>query len=163
MQSALNRVMARLYAGALAAAVGLGICTAIASEDAFAGLNGSWNGGGTVKYTDGSTEKMRCSAHYNGGASDVALSIKCSSSAHNIDLSGKLHANGGRVGGSWSESNFGLSGSASGKASSGHISVALGGGVDGSMSVSFGGSHQDVVISVGGSVLQSVSMSLGKH
>lgn len=160
MRTGKHGLMAGLCAVAVAGAITL--APAIAAED-FAGLGGSWGGGGTVKYTDGSTERMHCSAHYNGGGSDVSLSIRCASSAHNIDLTGRLHSSGGHVGGSWSESNFGLSGSASGKASAGHISLGLGGGVSGSMSVSFTPSHQDVFISVGGSVFQSVSMNLSKH
>jgi len=148
---------------AIAAAAALYAGPAMPAEDGFAGLAGSWSGGGLVKYTDGSTEKMRCSAHYNGGAADVSLAINCSSSAHNIDLSGRLHSNGGHVGGSWSESNFGLSGSASGKAGGGRISLGLGGGVSGSMTVAYNTSHQDVAIAVGGSVFESVSMSLGKR
>jgi len=148
------------FAAATASAV---LAPAAAADSAFGGLAGSWGGSGTIKYTDGSTERMRCSARYNGGASDVALSINCASSAHNIDLSGRLHANGGHVSGNWSESNFGLSGSASGRSSPGRVSLGLGGGVSGSMSVSFSSAHQDVSISVGGTALESVTMSLAKR
>jgi len=152
-------------AGVLGIAVAslIALAPALAADSAFGSLAGSWGGSGTVKYTDGSTEKMRCSARYSDGASDMSLSIKCSSSAHNIDLSGRLHANGGRVSGDWSESNFGLSGSASGRASAGRLSISLGGGVSGLMSVSYSGSHQEVAISVEGVALNSVNMSLGKH
>jgi hypothetical protein len=136
---------------------------AVAADSAFGGLAGNWGGSGTVKYSDGSTERMRCSARYNGGASDVALSINCSSSAHNIDLSGRLHAIGGHVSGNWSESNFGISGSANGKSSPGRVSLGLGGGISGSMSVSYSAAHQDVAISVGGTALESVTMSLAKR
>ena len=67
------------------------------------------------------------------------------------------------VSGNWSETNFGLSGSATGKTSPGHVSLGLGGGVSGSMSVSYTGAHQDVTIAVGGTALESVTMSLGKR
>lgn len=149
----------------LATAVGglMVLAPAMAADSAFSGLAGSWGGGGNVKFTDGSSERMRCNARYSGGASDVSLSINCAGSAHNIDLTGRLHANGGHVSGSWNETNLGVSGSASGKSSPGHLSLGLGGGVSGSMSVSFSGSHQDVAISVSGVALESVSMSLGKH
>jgi hypothetical protein len=137
---------------------------ASAADSAFGGLSGSWGGSGTVKYTDGSTERMRCSARYSGGDADISLSINCASSTHNIDLSGRLHANGGHVGGSWNESNLGLSGSASGRSSPGRISLGLEGSVSGSMSVSFSDSHQDVAIRVNdNATLASVNMSMGRH
>jgi hypothetical protein len=141
----------------------MALAPAMASDSAFGGLTGSWGGSGSVKYTDGSTERMRCNARYSGGASDISLSINCASSAHNIDITGRLHDNGGHVGGSWSESNLGLSGSAAGKSSPGHISLGLGGSVSGSMSVSYTGTHQDVSIKVAGATLESVYMSLGRH
>ena len=147
----------------LAIAVAGLLAPALAADSAFSGLAGSWGGSGNIKYTDGTTERMRCSARYSGGASDVSMSINCASDAHNIDLSGRLHANGGHVSGSWSESNFGLSGSATGKASAGHLALGLGGGVSGSMSVSYSGTHQDVAITVAGAALDSVNMSLAKR
>ena len=146
-----------------AAACMLVLSPALAADNPFAGLAGSWGGNGVIKYTDGSSERMRCNARYSGGAADMSLAINCSNSNRNINLSGRLHSSGGRVSGSWAESNLGLSGSASGKASPGHVSLGLGGGVAGSMSVSYAGSHQDVAISVQNATLQSVSMSLGKH
>ena len=139
------------------------LAPALASDSAFSGLAGSWGGSGKVKYSDGSTEKMRCNARYAGANTDVSLSINCAGDAHNIDLTGRLHATDTHVSGSWSESNLGLSGSASGKASPGHIALGLSGGVTGSISVSFSGSHQDVAIAVNGQVLEGVNMSLGKH
>ena len=146
-----------LSAGALA------LTPAVAADSGLAGLGGSWGGSGVIKYTDGSTERMRCNARYSGGGSDMSMAFNCSSSERNINISGRLHSAGGRVSGSWAESNLGVSGSASGKASAGHLSLGLGGGVSGSMSVSYSGSHQSVSISVAGVSLQSVSMSLGKH
>lgn len=161
----MQRITAGLKAGVVAIAVAgsMALAPAVAADGAFSGLAGSWGGGGVIKYTDGSTERMHCSARYSGGATDISLSFSCASSAHNIDLTGRLHSNSGHVGGSWSESNYGLSGDASGKASPGRLSLGLGGGVSGSMSVSYSPSHQDVAISVGGALFQSVSMNLNKH
>jgi hypothetical protein len=145
-------------------AVGLaGFTPASAADSAFGGLAGSWGGSGMVKYTDGSIERMRCSARYSGGDSDVSLSINCASSAHNIDLTGRLHSIGGHVGGSWNESNMNMSGSATGHATPGRLSLGLDGGVSGSMLVSYTDSHQSVSIKVDNVTLDSVSMSLGKQ
>lgn len=153
----------RLTAAGLLAAGVLSVMPSLAADSALSGLTGSWGGSGVIKYTDGSTERMRCNARYSGGGADMAMAITCNSSARNIDLSGKLHANGGRISGDWNESNLGVSGSASGKASAGHLSLGLGGAVSGTMSVSYSGSHQDVGISVEGATLQSVNMSLSKR
>lgn len=150
-------------ARASAVAIGLVLLTpAMAADSALSGLTGSWGGSGVIKYSDGSTERMRCNARYSGGDA-MAMSINCSSAARSVNISGNLRANGGRVSGSWAESNLGVSGSASGKASPGHLSLGLGGGVSGSMSVNYAGGRQDVGITVEGAPLQSVSMSLSKR
>jgi hypothetical protein len=135
---------------------------AMAADGALAGLTGSWGGGGVIKYSDGSSERMRCNARYSGGGAAMAMTISCSG-ARNVNISGSLKANGSRISGSWSESNLGVSGSASGKAGPGSLSLGLGGSVSGSMAVSYSGSHQSVNISVAGAPLQSVSMSLAKR
>ena len=143
---------------------GLAVLTpALADDSAFGGLAGSWGGSGTVKYTDGSSEKMRCNARYSGGDSDVSLSINCASAEHNIDLTGRLHATNGKVGGSWNESNMGMSGSATGRATPGRLSLGLDGGISGSMLVSYSEQRQSVSIKVDNVALDSVSMSLGKQ
>jgi hypothetical protein len=146
--------------GVLAAGMVL-LTPAMAADSALSGLTGSWGGGGVIKYSDGSTERMRCSARYSGGDA-MAMTINCSSSARSVNISANLRNNSGRVSGSWSEANLGVSGSASGKATPGHLNVGLGGGVSGSMSVTFSGSHQDVGINVQGAPLSSVNMSLTK-
>lgn len=156
-----NSLSAVARAGVLALGVVV-LTPAMAADSALSGLAGSWGGSGVVKYSDGSTERMRCNARYSGGDA-MSMSINCSSSGHNVNISGNLRASGGRVSGSWSESNLGVSGSASGKASPGHLSLGLGGGVSGSMSVNYGGSRQDVGITVQGAPLQSVSISLSKR
>ena len=148
---------------AAAAACMLALASATAADSPFGGLTGSWGGSGVIKYTDGTSEKMRCNARYSGASADMSMSINCSSSAHNINVSGRLHSSGGRVSGDWSESNLGLSGSASGKAVPGRLSLGLGGSVAGSLSVSYSGSSQSVSIAVQGAALQSVNMSLAKH
>ena len=141
----------------------LALAPALAADSPFGGLTGSWGGNGVIKYTDGSTERMRCNARYSGAAADLSMSINCSSSSRSINVSGHLHSNGGRVSGDWAESNLGLSGSASGRVAPGRLSLGLGGSVAGSMLVSYSGSHQDISISVQGAALQSVTMSMGKR
>lgn len=150
-------------ARASAVAIGLILLTpAMGADSALSGLSGSWGGSGVIKYSDGSSERMRCNARYSGGDA-MSMSINCSSSARSVNISGSLRANGARVSGSWSESNLGVSGSATGKASPGHLSLGLGGGVSGSMLVNYAAGHQDVGITVQGAPLQSVSMSLSKR
>ncbi len=157
-----NGLCAVARAGILAA--GMVVLTpAMAADSALSGLTGSWGGGGVIKYSDGSTERMRCNARYSGSGAAMTMAINCTSSAHSVNISANLRATGGNVSGSWSESGLGVSGSASGKASPGRLSLGLGGGVSGSMSVNYTGSRQDVGISVEGAPLQNVSMSLSKR
>jgi hypothetical protein len=151
------------FARTVLIAAGLVLITpAIAADSALSGLTGSWGGGGVIKYSDGSTERMRCNARYSGNA-DMSMSINCSSSERSVNISASLHAKGGRVSGNWSESNLGVSGSASGNASPGKLSLGLGGGVSGTMSVNYSGSSQSVGINVSGAPLTSVTMNLSKR
>jgi hypothetical protein len=154
----------RTAARAAFVAAGLVLLTpAMAADSALSGLTGSWGGGGVIKYSDGSSERIRCSARYSGAGAATAMTISCSSSAHNVNISASLRGTGGHVTGDWSESNLGVSGSASGKASPGQLTLGLGGGLSGNMSVIYSGTHQSVVISVQGAPLQNVSMSLIKR
>lgn len=136
-----------------------------AAATPFAGLDGRWSGGGHASFEGGQSERLRCSATYrtSGGGANLSMSLRCASSSANISLHGNLHASGGRVSGSWSESTYGVGGEASGSANAGNMRLRFSGGTAGSLSVSLGKSSQSVSISARGSSLRGVQVSLSRR
>lgn len=133
-----------------------------AGTSPFTAMAGSWSGTGTVRFEGGQSEKLRCRGSYtvkNSGAG-MGLALRCASASAKIDLRSRLDYQGGRVSGSWEERTFNASGDVSGRASNGHLSLVIGGGLSGSMSVSFTGSSQSVSIRTSGTGLKGVSISL---
>lgn len=153
---------AALAASALFASSAIALPASAAGASPFTGMAGSWSGTGTVRFEGGQSEQLRCRGSYtvkNSGAG-MGLALRCASASAKIDLRSLLDYHGGRVSGSWEERTFNASGDVSGRASNGHLSLVIGGGLSGSMSVSFTGSSQSVSIRTSGTGLKGVSISL---
>ncbi len=137
--------------------------TAAAGGTAFDALVGTWSGSGQIKYQDGQTERVRCTAYYSEGGERLALAIRCRSDSNQIEVRGHLTQRGERVTGDWEERTFNASGNAEGRISATRLNVSItGGGFSGSMSVTFGGARQTVVISTEGISMKSVTVTLSK-
>lgn len=145
-----------------AATVGSGIAPATArSANPLATLAGSWGGAGTVRFEGGRSERLTCRGHYSTKSSGIGIALRCASASAKIDLRSTLAYQSGRVSGTWEERTFNASGNATGRASSGHISLAISGsGLSGSMFVSFGSATQSVSIRISGTSLRGVSINL---
>jgi len=126
-------------------------------------LLGSWRGGGQMELSEGKTERLKCNAYYTGGGSRLGVAIRCQSEISNIEFRSKLSQSGGRINGTWEERTYNAEGTASGRATSGNINLAISGGVTGSMLVSFGASRQSVSISTQGIALKGVSIDLTRN
>lgn len=151
-------------ATALAAAIAVTLPSAPAhAADAFNALKGSWSGGGSASFAGGETEKLRCTARYGGGGSNLSLSLKCASASAQINLTGSLDANGNKVSGDWNESSFGLSGGAYGTTSGGTVRMKVNGGINGYLTLNVSGNRHTVAISSQGSTLSGVNVSLGRR
>lgn len=125
-------------------------------------LLGSWRGTGQIRLANGQSERLSCNAYYTGGGSSLGMAIRCKSESSNVEIRSKLSQTSGRVSGTWEERTFNASGSASGRATPGRISLQIRGGVTGSMQVSYSRSRQSVSISTQGIALQSVSITLSR-
>jgi hypothetical protein len=157
---------------AAAAAVVLGATAAQSKQAAadpvspFAQLGGTWSGDGRVRFADGSSEQIRCRAYYNpkDGGRQLGLGIRCASTSYKMDIRATLLDNNGRVTGTWEERTFNAAGNVTGRARSGNVSLAIGGGgLSGTMSVSFRRSSQKVAIITSGDSLRGVSMTLTRR
>ena len=136
--------------------------TAHAAE-AFNALKGSWSGAGSASFAGGQSEKLRCTARYGGGGSNLSISLKCASASAQINLTGNLDANGNKVSGDWSENSFGLSGGAYGSATASSVRLKISGGTSGYLTLSVSGNRHTVALSSQGTSLTGVNVSLGRR
>lgn len=133
------------------------------SANPFAGLAGSWSGGGTASFEGGRSERLRCNATYRPGGNTLAMTIRCANASINVQLNGNLRYNNGRVSGSWSESSTGAGGSAAGRAGPSSLRLRIGGDLAGNLSVSFGGSSQSVSIATNNSAFRRANFNLKRR
>jgi hypothetical protein len=142
----------------------IGIAVSARAATPFDGLLGTWSGSGQIRYQSGETEGIRCTAYYTGGGQRLRLAIRCKSTSNDIEIRGLLTQQADRVSGTWEERTFNAAGEATGRMTSGRMSLSItGGGLSGSMSVSYSGSRQTVVITTQGIPMKSVNVTLGRQ
>jgi hypothetical protein len=118
-----------------------------AQSGPFAGLSGSWSGGGTVTLDDGSRERIRCRASYQVAGAKMAMTLTCASDAYKFNLTADVVDEGGQVTGSWSESSRGVSGSLQGRGGGGNFQVvASTAGFNSNISLRTAGNKQSVTM-----------------
>jgi len=137
-------------------------CAALAQSPPFAGLAGSWTGSGSISLSDGSKERLRCRATYQVSAGEARLqqSLRCASDSYRFDLNSDIASERGAISGTWSEASRGISGSLSGRASSGSISAVVDApGFSANLSVATRGNRQSFAILSQGDI-RSVSITM---
>ncbi len=146
------------------AVVGLSTLPALAADNPFNSLAGTWNGSGTASFEGGKTESLRCKGYYTNGSggANLGLSIRCANASAKVELRANLNYANGNVSGDWEERTYNQSGTVSGKASSSKLSLAISGGIQGSISVTVGGGSHSVVVNTGGSVLKGINVSMSR-
>lgn len=154
--------LAMLSAGILAAAALLLPQPAL-SADAFNALKGNWSGGGKASFSGGQSEKLRCSARYTGGGSNLSLNVRCASPSAQINLTGRLAASGNKVSGDWAENSFGLSGAANGSASANSVRLRISGSTTGFLTLNVTGNRHTFAISSQGTSLTGVNVNLSRR
>src|SRR5262245_8377069 len=96
--------------GTLAALV---LLSPLAHAEALDNLLGSWGGSGQIRYDDGQSEDIKCTAYYTGGGTKLKLAIRCRGGSAEVDIRGELTAQGDKVTGTWEERTFNAAGEAS--------------------------------------------------
>lgn len=94
-------------------ALGLGLVAAgVPSWAQAAGLEGSWSGGGTVRFASGAEEQARCRAHYSRRSNAVyVLRATCATASGRAAQSATLQKVGdNRYSGTFYNSEFDISG-----------------------------------------------------
>src|SRR5262245_28331193 len=149
------------FAGAIAVGL-LGGMATLRAAGAFAFLNGSWSGSGSIRLDDGRSEVLKCRAYYSPkGDENLGLALRCASSSNKIELRAQLTATGGRVAGHWEELTFNASGTVAGHAAGNNMKLAInGGGFSGSMAVTTDGKSQVISVAAHGVALKGVNVNL---
>jgi hypothetical protein len=125
----------------------LAASTSHAQSSAFAGLAGSWSGGGSVMLDDGSSERIRCRAVYRVSGPNMDMTLTCASDAYKFNLAANVVDRGGTVSGSWSESSRNVSGSLEGRGGGGNFQVvASAAGFNANISLHTVGNRQSVTM-----------------
>src|SRR3978361_2363049 len=77
--------------------------SAYAQSGPFAGMPGTWAGGGTVTLDDGSSERIRCRGTYavGSGGNGLNQSLTCPSDSYRFNLSSNLVPQGSALSGTW--------------------------------------------------------------
>ncbi|MEL6871858.1 MAG: hypothetical protein AAFO62_03485 [Pseudomonadota bacterium] len=150
---------------AAAALVTAGFSQVATAKTPFTNIGGTWSGSGSARLSSGETERLRCRAYYNPkqGGSKLGLAIRCASRDNRIELRSQLNYANGLVSGNWTERNYNASGSLTGRARPGRISLNIRGGLTGSVTMSYGGASQTVSIRTSTTSLRSVNISLSRR
>jgi hypothetical protein len=137
---------------------------ALAAENPFTQLAGTWSGSGTAQLEGGKTESLRCKGYYTNGDGGAALglSIRCANASAKVELRANLSYANGAVSGSWEERTYNQSGTINGKANGTKMNLSISGGIEGSMSVSVAERHHSVTVSTAASALKGINISMSR-
>jgi hypothetical protein len=136
--------------------------TSHAQSSPFAGLAGTWSGGGTVTLDDGSSERIRCRATYRVGGPNMEMTLTCASDAYKFALQASVVDQGGAVSGNWTETSRNVSGTLQGRGGGGNFQVvAQAATFNARISLRTAGNRQTVDMSAD-SQFRAVHMSLSK-
>jgi hypothetical protein len=136
--------------------------TGHAQSGPFAGLNGTWNGGGTVTLDDGSSERIRCRAIYRVSGPSMEMTLTCASDAYRFALQASVVDQGGAVSGTWSETSRNIGGSLQGHGGGGNFQVtASAAGFSAGISLRTVGNKQSVAMRAD-SQFRAANISLSK-
>ena len=132
----------------------------------FSALGGSWSGLGTIKKSNGGSERIPCRSVYVPSGADLSLRLRCASDSYNLDFSVSVAYQGGSISGQWQETTHNIAGGVSGQAtgSGSHVqAVAWAPLVTSSITMTTRGNHQSVSIVTPGAEVPEVVVSLEKR
>jgi hypothetical protein len=133
----------------------------------FTGLAGDWRGDGSIGWSSGETERIRCTATYEVGGDGNSLqqTLTCATDSTRLIVKSDIRYNpdAGAITGTWSEANYGITGRVTGRASSGTIKAIVASGdkrFTARVTVVTSGSNQTVTITPQGLEVTEVSVKL---
>ncbi len=161
---------AQAFAFAVAASIvslpALAPVAAAADSGPFAALAGVWTGGGTISLENGTKERLRCRVQYvvTNDGSNLQQALNCSSASYKFQVNTYLNVKGGSLTGNFTEVTRNVTGTISGRASGGQISVSVSAGsaFSAHMTLVTSGGSQSVEIKPKGTDVTDVSVRMSK-
>jgi hypothetical protein len=133
----------------------------------FAALHGSWSGGGVIKKSNGTSERIRCRSSYeHAGPVGLELRLRCASDSYNFDLGASVMYENGMIMGSWMEASRNVTGTIQGRSigNGRQIQViAQSAAFSASLNMTTRGNSQSVVILSPGSEVPEVNIALERR
>lgn len=151
---------------ALIVAFQLAGISAAAAAGPFAGFSGSWAGDGTVTFRNGATEGIRCRSQYRTSDDDNALiqTLRCASPSYLFEVEAELSHQGGQLSGTWTETQYDITGQVSGTVVDGRFRAVVGGTrFGGSVNVTASPNAQAVTIRPQDQRVSEVSIQLRRN
>lgn len=88
-------------------------------------MGGDWRGEGSIGWSTGETERLRCNAKYEveNEGNKIKQELTCATDSTRLIVKSTISYNpdAGALTGSWSETTYGINGYVSGRASAGNI------------------------------------------
>ena len=95
----------------------------------FEGMAGAWRGDGSIAWTTGETEHLRCNAKYvvERGGNRITQNLTCATDSTRLIVKSTITFNpdAGAITGTWSETGYGINGYVSGTASTGSVKARI--------------------------------------
>ena len=160
--SRIGRITA--LAAALLMAAGGAVPAVAAKPDGLKSFAGSWSGGGTVRMSNGTTQKIKCRGSVSAGGSSARQQITCASTNLRLSISSNISVSGSSLRGTLRESVQGFTAGLSGSTTGNGFHVSLSGrNTSASGSISGSARSMSISISVTGKTIASVQVSLSKR
>jgi hypothetical protein len=95
----------------------------------FSGLAGTWRGDGSIGWSTGETERIRCNATYEveRDGNKLIQNLNCATDTTKLTVKSDINFNpaAGAITGTWTETNYGINGSVSGRANASTINAMV--------------------------------------
>ena len=119
----------RGFVAALILASWWGAASPAAAGGLFEGMEGAWRGDGSIAWTTGETERMRCQAKYEveREGNRITQNLTCATDSTRLVVKSTITFNpdAGAITGNWSETSYGINGYVSGTASTGSVKALV--------------------------------------
>ena len=126
-------------------------------------FSGYWSGTGTVTWSNGTSEQLKCVATYRPGADQVRQSLRCASQGYSISAAVDLKIAGEVVTGTWEEKTYSATGNITGKASEKGFTLSIVGPTfTAAMTVDHTACKQAIDIDPTGIDVTKIKIALGK-
>jgi hypothetical protein len=125
----MNTAVAAFVRGAFAAMLLTFGTAATAAAGLFDGMEGAWRGEGSISWSTGETERMRCTAKYEveNEGNKLIQSMTCATDSTRLVIKSTITYNpdAGAVTGTWAETSYGISGFVTGNAGPGKVQAQV--------------------------------------